>query len=38
MKNSGTFNIKAHGDREIVVTRMFDAPRELALTPTRGRS
>jgi uncharacterized protein YndB with AHSA1/START domain len=29
MKNSGTFNIKAHGDREIVVTRVFDAPRRL---------
>ena len=29
MKNSGTFNIKANGDREIVVTRVFDAPRRL---------
>jgi uncharacterized protein YndB with AHSA1/START domain len=29
MKNSGTFNITAHGDREIVVTRLFDAPRRL---------
>jgi uncharacterized protein YndB with AHSA1/START domain len=29
MKNSGTFNITAHGDREIVVTRVFDAPRRL---------
>jgi uncharacterized protein YndB with AHSA1/START domain len=29
MKNSGTFNITAHGDREIVVTRAFDAPRRL---------
>ena len=29
MKNSETFNIKAHGDREIVVTRVFDAPRQL---------
>ncbi len=29
MKNSGTFNIAAHGDREIVVTRAFDAPRTL---------
>lgn len=29
MKNSGTFNIAAHGDREIVVTRVFDAPRKL---------
>jgi uncharacterized protein YndB with AHSA1/START domain len=29
MKNSGTFNITAHGDREIVVTRVFDAPRWL---------
>jgi uncharacterized protein YndB with AHSA1/START domain len=29
MKNSGTFNIVAHGDREIVVTRVFDAPRRL---------
>ncbi|MGD1021316.1 MAG: SRPBCC family protein [Candidatus Sulfotelmatobacter sp.] len=29
MKNSGTFNIRAHGDREIVVTRVFDAPRRL---------
>ncbi|MGA8490293.1 MAG: SRPBCC family protein [Terriglobales bacterium] len=29
MKNSGTFNITAHGDREIVVTRVFDAPRHL---------
>ena len=27
MKNSATFNITAHGDREIVVTRVFDAPR-----------
>jgi uncharacterized protein YndB with AHSA1/START domain len=29
MKNSGTFNIAAHSDREIVVTRVFDAPRRL---------
>jgi uncharacterized protein YndB with AHSA1/START domain len=29
MKNSGTFNITAQGDREIVVTRVFDAPRRL---------
>jgi uncharacterized protein YndB with AHSA1/START domain len=29
MKNSGTFNITAHGDREIVVSRVFDAPRRL---------
>ncbi len=29
MKNSGTFNITARGDREIVVTRVFDAPRRL---------
>jgi uncharacterized protein YndB with AHSA1/START domain len=29
MKNSGTFNITPHGDREIVVTRVFDAPRRL---------
>lgn len=29
MKNSGTFNLTAHGDREIVVTRVFDAPRRL---------
>jgi uncharacterized protein YndB with AHSA1/START domain len=29
MKNSGTFNIAAHGDREIVVIRAFDAPRRL---------
>ncbi len=29
MKNSGTFNITAHGEREIVITRVFDAPRQL---------
>jgi uncharacterized protein YndB with AHSA1/START domain len=29
MKNSGTFSITAHGDCEIVVTRVFDAPRRL---------
>lgn len=29
MKNSGTFDITAYGDREIVVTRVFDAPRQL---------
>ena len=29
VKNSGTFNITAHGDREIVVMRVFDAPRQL---------
>jgi uncharacterized protein YndB with AHSA1/START domain len=29
MKNSETFNITAHGDREIVVIRVFDAPRQL---------
>ena len=29
MNNSRTFNITAHGDREIVVMRVFDAPRRL---------
>ncbi|HLW85702.1 MAG TPA: SRPBCC family protein [Candidatus Sulfotelmatobacter sp.] len=29
MKNRATFNITAHGDREIVVTRVFDVPRRL---------
>ncbi|MGC1535147.1 MAG: SRPBCC family protein [Candidatus Sulfotelmatobacter sp.] len=29
MKNSATFNITAHGDREIVVRRVFDAPPQL---------
>jgi uncharacterized protein YndB with AHSA1/START domain len=29
MKNSATFQITAQGDREIVVTRVFDAPRRL---------
>jgi len=29
MKNSETFHITAHGDREIVVTRVFAAPRQL---------
>ena len=29
MRNSGTFNITSYGDREIVVTRIFDAPRRL---------
>jgi len=29
MKNSTTFTIKAQGDREIVVTRVFEAPRGL---------
>jgi uncharacterized protein YndB with AHSA1/START domain len=29
MKNIGTFNITAHGDCEIVVTRVFNAPRRL---------
>jgi uncharacterized protein YndB with AHSA1/START domain len=29
MKNSGTFNIAAHGDRKILITRVFDAPRRL---------
>jgi uncharacterized protein YndB with AHSA1/START domain len=29
MKKSETFNITAHGNREIVVTRLFDAPRRL---------
>ncbi len=29
MKNSSTFNVTAHGEREIVVTRVFDAPRQL---------
>jgi uncharacterized protein YndB with AHSA1/START domain len=29
VKNSETFDISAHGDREIVVTRVFDAPRAL---------
>jgi uncharacterized protein YndB with AHSA1/START domain len=29
MKNSGTFSLRAHGDREIVITRVFDAPRQM---------
>lgn len=29
MKNSATFDITARGDREIVITRSFDAPRSL---------
>jgi uncharacterized protein YndB with AHSA1/START domain len=29
MKNSATFNITAHGEREILITRVFDAPRHL---------
>jgi uncharacterized protein YndB with AHSA1/START domain len=29
MENRATFNITTHGDREIVVTRVFDAPRRL---------
>jgi uncharacterized protein YndB with AHSA1/START domain len=29
MKNSETFKVAAQGDREIVMTRMFDAPRRL---------
>jgi uncharacterized protein YndB with AHSA1/START domain len=29
MKNSRRFNITAHGEREIVVTRVFDAPMRL---------
>ena len=29
MKNSGTLKVEARGEREIVMTRVFDAPREL---------
>jgi uncharacterized protein YndB with AHSA1/START domain len=29
MKNSERFNIRAQGDREIVMTRVFDAPRQM---------
>ena len=29
MNNSTPFSITAHGEREIVVTRVFDAPRRL---------
>jgi len=29
MKNTGTLKVEARGDREIVLTRVFDAPREL---------
>jgi uncharacterized protein YndB with AHSA1/START domain len=29
MKNNESFHITAHGDREIQVTRVFDAPRQL---------
>jgi uncharacterized protein YndB with AHSA1/START domain len=29
MKNSGTFSLRAHGDREIVITRVFDATRQM---------
>jgi uncharacterized protein YndB with AHSA1/START domain len=32
MKSSGTLNITAHGDREIVVRRVFDAPRLLVFS------
>jgi uncharacterized protein YndB with AHSA1/START domain len=29
MKNTGTLKVEARGDREIVMTRIFDAPRDL---------
>ncbi len=29
MKNTGTLQVTTHGDREIVMTRVFDAPRHL---------
>ena len=29
MKNAGTLKLTAHGDRELVMTRAFDAPRSL---------
>ena len=29
MKNTGTLKVETRGDREIVMTRVFDAPREL---------
>ena len=29
MQNTGTMKLTTHGDREIVVTRVFDAPREM---------
>ena len=29
MKNTGTLKVEARGDREIVMTRVFDAPRDL---------
>jgi uncharacterized protein YndB with AHSA1/START domain len=29
MKNSGTLKVELQGDREIVMTRVFDAPRHL---------
>jgi len=29
MKNAGTLKLTTHGDREIVMTRVFDAPRSL---------
>ena len=29
MKNTGTLKVEARGEREIVMTRVFDAPREL---------
>ena len=29
MKNTGTLKVVAQGDREIVMTRVFDAPRDL---------
>jgi uncharacterized protein YndB with AHSA1/START domain len=29
MKNTGTLKVDARGDREIVMTRVFDAPREM---------
>ena len=32
MKNTGTLKVETRGDREIVMTRVFDAPRELVFT------
>lgn len=29
MKNTGTLEVRASGDREIVMTRVFDAPRQM---------
>jgi uncharacterized protein YndB with AHSA1/START domain len=29
MKSTGTLKVSARGDREIVMTRVFDAPRSL---------